>query len=71
MEVDVTLGDECGIWEYLQSFSKMKCLQGFSKILWMFQDFLVSHLASPPSLLVELRAPITGNNPLQVSSWWS
>ena len=33
--VDSTLGDGCGIWEHLHSFRELKCLHGFSKILWM------------------------------------
>ena len=30
-----TLNDECGIWEHLHSFREVKCLQGYSKTLWM------------------------------------
>ena len=35
LEVDATLGDGCGILESLHSFREVKCLQGYSKILWM------------------------------------
>ena len=39
LEVDVTLGDGCVIWEHWHSFREVKCLQGCSKILWF--SFLV------------------------------
>ena len=33
--VGATLGDGCGIWEHLHNFGEVKCLQGYSKTLWM------------------------------------
>ena len=39
LEVDVTLGDGCGIRERWHSFREVKCLQGCSKTLWF--SFLV------------------------------
>ena len=35
LEVDVILGDGCGIWEHLYSFREVKYLQGCSKSLFM------------------------------------
>ena len=32
---DATLGDGCGIWELLHSIREVKCLQGYTKTLWM------------------------------------
>ena len=34
IEVDVILGDKCGIGGHLRSFWEMKCLQGCFKIYW-------------------------------------
>ena len=38
--IDAALVDGCGIWEHLQSFSESKCLQGYSKTLWIRQKIL-------------------------------
>ena len=35
LEIDATLDEGCGIWEYLHSFREVKCLQGYSKTLSM------------------------------------
>ena len=59
LELDVTMGDGCEIWEHWPSFKEAKCLQGCSKTIWF--SFLV--------LLKEMRT----RGQFKISSccfWW-
>ena len=56
LEVDVSLGDGCEIWEHWHSFREMKCLLGCSKTLWF--SFVV--------LLKEMRT----RGESKISSYW-